>query len=129
MPVVDHGDGVHVEYSIPEEIRNKIPDYFYTALAGELFSVFGWDRCRWMFYPKKDPGYADLASGSAGWVQAFKATCRKLGLEWLTEYYDTLPWYDSDVFDGIVEQRIWEHFIQRTDDGPNDYFRYLTGQH
>ncbi len=125
MPIIDRGDGARIEYSVPDEIYTRIPNHFYTALAGELFSVFGWEGSRWMFYPKKDPGYSDLASSSAGWVMAFKATCRKLKMAWLIEYYDSLPWYDSDVFDGIMEQEIRERFIQKKDDGPNDYFRHL----
>ena len=111
-----------------EGIMKRIPDYFYTAFAGELFSVYGWARSRDMFYPEKDEGYAGLASSTAGWVQAMRATCRKLDMEWLLEYYETLPWYDSDVFDGILEQEIGRRFMNRKDAGGNEYYRYLLSQ-
>ena len=81
MPIIDNGDGAHVEYIIPPKIKDRIPDYFYTAFAGKLFSVYGWERSRDMFYPEIDGGDADLASSTSGWVQAFKATCRKLDME------------------------------------------------
>ena len=128
MPIIDKGEGTHVEYSIPQKIKDQIPEYFYIAFAGEIFSVYGWERSRDMFYPEKDEGYADLASSPFAWFQAFKATCRKLEVEWLLEYYETLPWYDSDVFDGIIEQEISRRFMNRKEDGGNEYYRYLLSQ-
>ena len=41
MRNIDNGDGAHVEYSIPPEIKKQIPVYFYIAFAGELFSIYG----------------------------------------------------------------------------------------
>ena len=125
MPVVDHGDGVRVEYEIPREIKDRIPPYFYIALAGELFSIYGWERSKDMFYPRKKQSYTDLASSTAGWVAALRATCRKMEMDWLISYYDTLPWYDSDVFDGILEQEIGRHYINADRSGPNDYYRHI----
>jgi hypothetical protein len=49
-------------------------------------------------------------------------------MEWLLKYYKELPWYDSDVFDGIVEQEIGRRFMNRKDDGGNGYYRYLLGR-
>lgn len=121
-------DGDHIEYCIPPEIKERIPDYFYTAFAGELFSVYGWARSKMMFYPKKDKGCADLESSSAGWVQAFLATCRKLEMQWLADYYEALLWYDSDVFDGIIEQEIYRRFMIKEDETTNDYYRYLVNK-
>lgn len=128
MPIIDNGDGAHVEYSIPPEIKKQIPVYFYIAFAGELFSVYGWERSRGMLYLEADGGYADLASSTAGWLQAFKATCRKLEMDWLLEYYNVLPWYESDVFDGILEQEIRHHFMCDKENGTNEYYQYLLDQ-
>jgi hypothetical protein len=49
-------------------------------------------------------------------------------MEWLLKYYKELPWYDSDVFDGIVEQEIGRRFVYRKDDRGNGYYRYLLGR-
>ena len=78
-----------------------------------------------MLYPEVDGGYADLASSTAGWMRAFKATCRKLEMDWLLKYYNALPWYESDVFDGIIEQEIGRRLMNRKGDGSNEYYRYL----
>lgn len=128
MPIIDNRDGAHVEYSIPPEIKNQIPVYFYIAFAGELFSIYGRERSRGMLYPEVDGGYADLASSTAGWLQAFKATCRKLEMGWLLEYYNALPWYESDVFDGILEQEIRRHLMYGKENGTNEYYRYLCSR-
>ena len=115
-------------YPTHDNVMKRIPDYFYIAFAGELYSVYGWERSRDMFYPEEDGGYADLASSTSGWVQAFKATCRKLEMEWLLKYYEALSWYDSDVFDGIIEQEIGRRFMNRKDERCNDYYRYLLNR-
>ena len=81
-----------------------------------------------MFYPEKDGGYADLASSTSAWMQAFRMTCRKLELDWILKYYESLPWYDSDVFDGIIEQEISRHFMNRKEDRGDEYYRYLLSQ-
>ena len=115
-------------YTAHDRAIKRIPDYFYTAFAGELFSIYGWSRSKDMFYPDSAPEYVDLGSGTVGWVQAFRATCQKLEMEWLLKYYEDLPWYDSDVFDGIVEQEIGRRFMNRKDDVGNGYYRYLLGR-
>ena len=35
-------------------------------------------------------------------------------------YYDTLKWYDRDIFDGIIEDRIATRFIDK-DNHCNEY--------
>ena len=124
-PIVENGTGTRIEYQIPKEIQERIPDYFYTAFAGELFSVYGWERSRWMFYPEESKEYVDLDSSSAGWAQALEATCRKLEMDWLFAYYQTLEWYDSDVFDGIIEKEIGKQFMNGKCDNANNYYLYL----
>ena len=118
-------DPARTLYSIPPKIKDQIPDYFYIAFAGELFSVYGWERSRLIFYPENNHAHADLESGTEGWAQAFRATCRKLETGWLLDYYNSLPWYERDVFDGIIEQEIRKHFMNGKDDNVNDYYQYL----
>ena len=49
-------------------------------------------------------------------------------MEWLLKYYETLSWYDSDVFDGIIEQEIGRRFMNRKEERCNDYYRYLLSR-
>lgn len=126
MAIVADGDSVRVEYSIPEAVDADIPDYFYFAMAGELCSIFGPH-----VFDKIDPEdgsdpYYDLDTGTAGWYEAFHGTCCKLGMLQLFEYWTSLPWYDSDIFDSIIEQRIIEKFISAEDHRCNPYYKYLV---
>ena len=45
---------------------------------------------------------------------------------WLVEYHDTLKWYDADLFDGVIEERIINKFIESENHNRNDYYKYLT---
>ena len=45
---------------------------------------------------------------------------------WLLEYWNTLEWYDSDIFDGIIEDRIIDKFIESEDSHCNAYYRFLV---
>ena len=103
------------DYSIPDDIETLIPPHFYAAFAGELFSTYGWKRGRDIFYPERplsDRYMCDFQSGNALWTNAFRMTCRKLKLDTLLNYYESLRWDESDHFDGIMEERINERFIQ-----------------
>lgn len=124
MPVVGNGQGVHIEYNIPDEIKSRIPQCFYSAFAGELCSVFG---CT--VFEKDESGFYSLVyiSGTAGWAEALKMTCKKLDMQWLLDYYDSLPWYDSDIFDGEIEDMIISECIE-TDEKPKSthmYYQFL----
>ena len=128
MPIVGHDKDIHVEYNIPTEIDIKIPSYFYIALAGELCSILGPQIFNKITDIDEDTeeefSYYDFDSGTSGWHTAFKATCEKLDLQWLLNYYDALEWYDSDIFDDIIEDRIVTHFIDK-DNHCNEYYKYL----
>lgn len=36
MPIVKDGNGVAIEYHIPQDVTAKIPDYFYFAVVGGI---------------------------------------------------------------------------------------------
>lgn len=112
-----------------DDIKDVIPDYFYAAMAGELFSIYGWERSKELFYPEEESG--DLLSGSEGWYRAFVAACKKVDLEWLAEYRDSLEWYDADRFDGMIEAEIYKGFMKKDKASimaSNYYYRYLVGR-
>ena len=137
MPIVGEGNNVHVEYKIPEEIKSRIPDYFYYAMAGELVSIFGpailekitvdYDEDENEYPLSDDEAYYDLSSSTMGWKYAFIETCRKLDMMWLNEYRKTLEWYDGDIFDGIIEDNIITYFCKKdhTQDHSNCYYKHL----
>ena len=137
MPIINLDGSVQVEYVIPEDIDSKIPEAFYPAMAGELCAIFGprvfekisvveYDEENDEVYMDEDCAYYDLSSSTGGWVEAFKATCEKLDMMWLLEYWNTLEWYDSDIFDGIIEDRIIDKFIESEDSHCNAYYRFLV---
>ena len=115
-----------IEYDIPQDIKSRIPNYFYYAMAGELASVFGPQILQEIESDEED-GYYDLASSTSGWHEAFKATCKKLDMMWLEDYWKTLEWYDADVFDGEIESEIINQFCKKNhdDDHANCYYKYL----
>ena len=130
MPIVGEGDNVHIKYNIPDDINSRIPNYFYYAMAGELVSIFGPTILQLIDYSEdgEDYSYYDLDSGCSGWFMAFNATCHKLDMTWLMDYRKTLEWYDGDIFDGIIEDRIIEQFCEKdhTQDHCNCYYKYLV---
>lgn len=109
------------DYKIPEDIKSVIPDYFYDAFGGELVSVFGVN----VLNKNKDGEYGLAFLGStAGYVEAFRATCKKLGMDWLADYYDALPWRESDLFDGEISDEVLKQFDSRKD-GLSPYYTHL----
>lgn len=124
MPIVGNGKNTHIEYQIPEKIKNKIPQHFYIAFAGELCSVFGH-----MIFQKDESDVYSLfyVSSTAGWNEALKMTCQKLNMCWLLDYYNSLEWYESDLFDGEMEDKIVSEFIEadQAQANANAYYKFL----
>lgn len=121
MPIVgDNKETIHIEYKIPDEIKNKLPEYFPAAFAGELCSVFGP-----MVFEKDETNIFNLAylGGTSGWVKAMKMTCKKLDTGWLWDYYNSLEWFDSDLFDGEIEDLIVSRFIEN--DNKMSYYKFI----
>ena len=124
------------EYLIPEAIEAGIPEYFYPAMAGELLALTG----VWLFDARKDtdsdnPEH-DLNPGDGRWDLAFRATCDKLYLVWLYDYYSSLKPRQRNLFDGIIEARIIRQLWPKEDDfficeGQSQelYYRYLRGKY
>ena len=113
------------EYEIPHSIKKEIPDYFYYALAGELASVFGSD----ILYEQNDD-FIDLDTSTYGWAMAFMMACKKLDLNWLMEYRKGLDWYESDLFDGEIEEEVIQRYCMKDHgrESNNCYYVYLLEQ-
>lgn len=120
-------------YEIPYEIKSKIPEHFYYALWGELVSIFGPDIMIPEYYEMpEDQAHGDpkpfypLAydTSTSGWNQALFATCAKLDLMEVYNYYGSLEWFDSDRFDGEIEEELYKH-MPGVGEPSNAYYRYL----
>ena len=114
---------IGINYSIPSDIDARIPKYFYIALGGELVSIFG----KLTLIRDKD-GFSplDFLGSTAGYVAALRMTCRKLDMCWLADYWDSLPWFQSDIFDGEICDRVMKEFDEMGPD--NQYYRYLISE-
>lgn len=113
-----------MDYKIPEDILSKIPEYFYPAFAGELVSVFG----RGIFEETDDMGRAlNYHSGTNGWNVALKSTCHRLDIDWLYIYYDKLTWWESDMFDGEIEDLVISKFVENEEESTHAYYLWLFG--
>ena len=112
-----------LDYEVPQEIRDKIPEYFYYAFGGEYVSISGSNA----LIPDED-GFSmlDYCSGSAGYYEALKATCSKLDMMWLLDYWNTLPWYHSDIFDGWLSDEVMKRFKEKQISNP--YYMHLIGK-
>lgn len=112
------------DYVIPDDIKQKIPEYFSRAFAGELLGVFGPD-----VVTRDEDGVYGVCfhGGTIGWHEAFKATCDKLDMQWLYNYYEALEWHESDQFDGEMETSIID-FFEGDHSLTSPYYLYLIGR-
>jgi hypothetical protein len=112
-----------MNYKIPDDILAKIPEYFWPAVAGELVSVYSPS-----VFVKDEDGLCgmDFIIGTSGWHVVLKATCRKLDMDWLYEYYCKLEWYDSDWFDGEMFDLIKNNFVDAEVEHANSYYKWLV---
>lgn len=124
-----HNEEKSTKYHIPEDIKKKIPKYFYQAFFGELVSVFGYQCLVPLFeygsYREQIEDFLTNDGGTGGWYEAFWQTCMKLDLEWLMDYYKSLSWYDSGLFDSEIADGIVIHFINDKQTNCNSYYTYL----
>ena len=118
-----------LEYKIPLEIKQKIPKYFYYAMGEELVSIFGTEVLIPEDVNDEINEYTvygiDFVTSTSGWYEAFKATCKKLDLQWLLDYHKTLEWYESDLFNDEISQKIIEYFSSEPKSRANCYYLYL----
>lgn len=130
------------DYKIPNEIKSCIPDHFYYALAGELVSIFGHFILQPLDFSVYDddgvriankdntdtePVY-DLNLSTNGGSLAFFATCEKLHMMWLYDYWNALDWDQGDLFDGEIEEEIVNRVLKGDNNSFNPYFEYLRGK-
>lgn len=99
MPITDNGS---IHYEMPEKYRKMMNSDFCNNFIKELHLIWGFslEDFNW-----DSVGYCE---GTSGWYVAFTNTCRKLQLDELFVYYRNLPWYDSDLFDEQLANKLVE---------------------
>lgn len=100
MPITENGS---IEYTMPSNIKSMLTLDFCVQFLKELHMIFG------VGVADTDMDYFVYQGGTGGWVEAFDSACRKLKYDDLCRYYHSLPWYDSDIFDGEMEDVLVEH--------------------
>jgi len=107
MPLVRKDDDVYIEYTMPKEIKALITDDFLKEFRNQLFRInehYGLDTFAEYGIPTNP--------SNSGWFAALGKACLLTNKEELFNYWRTLPWYDSDIFDGeLAEMLIERHFI------------------
>lgn len=103
MPIVKDGDGVCIEYTIPENIKNLITYDFLKEFRNQLFRIHE----HYSLDTFADCGILENTS-TYGWYAAFGKACLLVNKEELLDYWRTLPWYDSDIFDGEIADMLVE---------------------
>lgn len=96
MPIIENG----FEYEIPEDTYKNIPNIFWNNLRHELYMIDG------LSLVEEDECSGIFNTSTYGWVTAFFNACKKSECMDLFDYYSSLPWYDSDIFDGIISEEL-----------------------
>lgn len=112
----------NIKYSIPGEIKGRIPDCFYTAMAGELFAIYGYEIATKLFEMDSAGSWMGLDTSTRGWHAAFFMACKKLNMEWLYEYRSDLARFELNLFDAEIEEEIYSRFVLRYN---NLYYKYI----
>ena len=101
MPIVKDGDGVCIEYTIPKDIKDLITDDFLKEFRNQLFRIHE----HYSLETFADFGIP-MNTSTSGWFAAFGKACLLTHKEVLFDYWRTLPWYDSDIFDGELAEML-----------------------
>lgn len=94
------------QYSIPKRIKDMITDDFLKEFRNQLFRIN--DYHIGMFAEDGIP----INTSTGGWYAALGKACLLTGKEGILRYWNTLPWYKSDIFDGeLADMLVERHFI------------------
>jgi hypothetical protein len=117
MPITDKG----FEYKMPTEIKEQISNEMLIIFKETLDSVFT-DRIN---HGSTYHNFYFYLQESTGWGIAFKEACEKTDSMGVYEYYRSLEWFDSDLFDDefcqmIVKEGIMDEGEEETEEEINE---------
>jgi len=140
MPLVDNGDGVHIEYELPEWVRDKISVDFAVLFIAEARRLFNTRDTTLLYSDQKEPThllslftvdnvgleiYSELTDESeidelistmimntsaGGFNKAFEYACDGLGLQDVKKESPG-DWYDYDFFIDDITHRCGEMYF------------------
>ena len=90
------------KYTIPDEIKKLMTYDFLKEFRNQLFAIFDLSL----------DTYADIIQGiesTAGWANALEDACHNTGKDDIWSYWDSLEWYDSDMFDWELSDMLIEN--------------------
>jgi hypothetical protein len=92
-------------YTMPDEIKGLVSPEFLQFLKQELKAALP----DFLFENEED--WINLSS-TGGWFKAFRAATQRANLPELSRHYNSLPWYDSDLFEAeIIDMAIEQGII------------------
>ena len=125
MPIVGEKENVHVEYTMPFEIKSMIDRDFLISFRNELLRIFEY----WDLASFQDEGIP-MNTSTSGWATAFSRACILHHKDELYKYWMSLEWYDSDIFDGILaDMMVEEHVILDWMDKYTNKYLGIDGNH
>ena len=112
MPIVGEGNDVHIEYAMPENIRNLITYDFLKEFRNQLFRIHE----HYSLDTFADFGIP-INTSTSGWYAALGKTCLLTHKEEVFDYWRELSWYDSDIFDGELAEMLIDNKLILEDCG------------
>lgn len=95
-------------YKIPQHIKEKLTVGFCKEFIKQLDRIFHMTisdikKTYYNFYLYHET--------TVGWHDAFKVACKNCKMNDVFEYYNTLDWYDGDIFDSQFDELLCEFEI------------------
>ena len=108
MPIIEGAEeDFSVEYTIPEHIQKLITDDFLKEFRNQLFRL----HPQYSLETFAEEGIPE-GTLTFTWSTALGKACLLTHNEELLDYWRTLDWYDSDLFDDQLSQMLIDrHFI------------------
>lgn len=103
MPIVEENGSVYISYTMPEPIKRLVTAEFLKEFRNQLFRMHDY----YSLDSFADEGIP-INTSTTGWFAAFGKACLLTNNEQLLDYWRTLPWYDSDIFDGELADMLVE---------------------
>ena len=110
MPIIEKDNEVYIEYSIPENIKKLITYDFLKEFRNQLIRIHNY----WSIDTFAEDG-AIMNTGTSGWFAAFGKACILVNNKELYNYWKSLPWYDSDLFDDELAEMLIENHLMLGD--------------
>lgn len=96
------------DYHMPDEIKKQLSGSFLASFGEECAKIFELDNAA----ERNIEGTPFLfqVTGTGGWLQALRATCRRFDMQWLLDYWIRLDRYESDIFDDELASEVVRQF-------------------